>query len=149
MINREHLRAKMLGLAVVSLLLAGSIDAAEPPIARLYAQVLEEFTADFERVYGEQIVPILEKHGLGRGVEQDPPAPEGVLSRLVEFESTVGIAAISRALEADPTLQASAGLTGVSGRRLPRKMGWRALAVFWGSWRTVTATSGSTPGKEA
>ena len=72
-------------LAVLGFMLVGLVRpvyAEEPTLARLSFWAPPERMAEFEAAYEEQVVPILEKHGLVETFQRGRATVDGVFARL-------------------------------------------------------------------
>jgi hypothetical protein len=79
------------------------IKSANPALARLSFWVPAARMAEFEKAYEQQIVPILEQHGLLQSGECGRIPVEGIFSRLFELESPTEIIARGQVLQKDVT----------------------------------------------
>jgi len=74
-------------------------------LARLSFWVPAARMAEFEKAYEQQVVPILEKHGLVQSGECGRAPVESIFSRLFELESPTEVSAREQALHKDATWQ--------------------------------------------
>ena len=81
------------------------IESTDPTLARLSFWVPPERMDEFEKAYEQQIVTILEKHGLLQSAACGRVPVEGIFSRLFEMESPAAITAREHALHKDKTLR--------------------------------------------
>ena len=87
-------------------------------LARLSFWVAPERMADFEQLYEEQIVPLLDTHGLVPSEYASRATVDSAFSRLFEFDGSVAIRAAQTALAADTllsTLRRDLGEYGAAG----------------------------------
>ena len=84
------------------LLLSVAVEAEQPTLARLSFWVPPERTAEFETVYEEEIVPLLEQHGLVESSQRGRTTVDSVFSRLFALETPAAVTAKEQALQNDP-----------------------------------------------
>ncbi|NKB66934.1 MAG: response regulator [Candidatus Latescibacteria bacterium] len=77
-----------------------------PTLARLVFWVDAEAMTDFAAVYQQDILPLLQQHGLQPAIETGRPTREGTFSRLFRFDSPAAWQAAADSLDHDPQLQA-------------------------------------------
>ena len=131
---------------IVLLGLALAANAEEPTLVRLSFAVPPAQMAAFETAYQQQLVPILQTHGLSAAAEQNPTSVDSIFSRVFSLKTPADLAVKWQALTEDPAWQAllqqlgkTFGPSGVSG----------PLAFDFGHYRTpagpgtVVAAQGS------
>jgi len=90
-------------IGLVFLLPAPECPAAQPTLARLSFWLPPERMGEFERMYGETIVPILKTHGLAPSSRRGRATPDSIFSRLFEVATPSEVAVQSRLLQRDST----------------------------------------------
>lgn len=58
----------------------------EPILVRLFFEVPPERIAEFEVVYRDQLLPVLQKRDLTESLERGRATPDNIFSRLFEFK---------------------------------------------------------------
>ena len=90
--------------AVLAVLLA-HVGADEPTLARLSFWVPPERMAEFEATYEEQVVPILQQHGLVESSQRGRATVDSVFSRLFAVETPTALTIKRQELHKDPAWQ--------------------------------------------
>ena len=88
-------------------LLLSAVEAEESTLARLYFWVPPERMAEFETVYEEEIVPLLQQHGLVESSQRGRATVDSVFSRLFALETPAAVTVKEQALQNDPVWQAA------------------------------------------
>ena len=96
---------RLIGIAALFLLNLSPIDAEEPTLARLSFWVPPERMGEFETMYEEQVVPILQKHDLVESSERGRSTVDSVFSRLFTMKTPSEVADKNEALQNDPMLK--------------------------------------------
>ena len=77
----------------------------EPTLARLSFYVPPERMGDFEAIYQEKLVPVLESCGLMESSRQGRATPGGIFNRLFKLETPSEVVEKQQALGGDPAWQ--------------------------------------------
>jgi signal transduction histidine kinase/ligand-binding sensor domain-containing protein len=93
--------SRMLITIGLLLLLCCAVGASEPTLVRVTFWVPPERMEEFEVAYEQEVVPLLEKHGLVVSTIRGRPTVEGTFSRLFELASPDDYFEIYLALQAD------------------------------------------------
>jgi len=140
-----HFAARILLTALVVLLsAAGEALAGETTLARLSLRMPPERVAGFGAVYREKLAPILKSHGLVESSEKARAAPDGIFSRLFEFETPSKVVEAQEALLRDPALRAVWEEIGIvpAGADWLTRLDFLIYATPAGAGRTVPAGPG-------
>ena len=77
----------------------------EPTLVRLSYWVPPDRMAEFEKAYQELVIPLAEKHRAYESDRPSRPGPDGIFSRLFEFDSHAEFVERTRQIMADPAME--------------------------------------------